>query len=532
MSDVPFDGTGTVPVLRFPGWFLAAAAAMAGAVLLAFWPVLSAMVEYWMTSPEYSHGTLIPFISAFLIWQQKGRIERERFTGSWAGVGLATLGVLVYAVGELGALYVVSQYAFLMVLYGAVLAVTGWRVFRRLAVPLIVLFFMIPLPSFIYKDVSAQLQLVSSAIGVGFIRLFGISVYLQGNVIDLGSYKLQVVEACDGLRYLFPLTTLGFICAYFFKDALWKRALVFVSAVPITILMNSFRIGTIGVMVEYGGIAMAEGFLHDFQGWSVFMVSFALLLGEMWLLSRIGGSERSWSEKFGIAFPEPTPSEAPRSARRLPVQGFVLVPVLLVPLAVAFVLPQRAELVPAREPFAHLDLRQGPWTGVEYPLDPIYLPVLNLDDYLMADFRSAVAPDVNLYVSWYDSQRKDAATASHSPRACIPAGGWAITDHRVRSLGDPGDVGRPLRVNRIVIERGRDRQLVYYWFHQRGRNLTDEYAVKWYLFRDAVLMNRTDGAMIRVTTPVPPERDIAEADAALRAFLAELRPDLAPHLPR
>jgi exosortase D (VPLPA-CTERM-specific) len=531
MSDVSFGGPTSGPVLRFPVWFLGASAALALAVFAAFFPVLSSMFDFWMTRPEYSHGILIPCISAFLIWQQKDRLERERFTGSWLGVAFAALGVCIYAIGELGTLYIVSQYAFLIVLYGAVLSVTGWRVFRLLAIPLFVLFFMIPLPSFVYKDVSAQLQLISSAIGVGVIRLFGISVFLEGNVIDLGSYKLQVVEACDGLRYLFPLATLGFICAYFFKDAFWKRALVFVSSVPITILMNSFRIGTIGVMVEYGGISMAEGFLHDFQGWSVFMVSFALLLLEMWLLSRIGRDDRTWSEKFGITFPEPSPGDAPRAPRRLPVQALALAPVLVLPLAIAFVLPQRVEVVPDREPFARLDLQQGAWSGVEDPLDAIYLPVLNLDDYLMANFRSVDEQAVNLYITWYDSQRKDAATAAHSPRSCIPGGGWAITEHTVRSIGDPGGVGQPLRVNRIVIERGRDRQLVYYWFHQRGRNVTNEYMVKWHLFRDAVLLNRTDGAMIRVTTPVFPDQDIEEADETLLAFLAELRPDLTPHLP-
>ena len=110
------------------------------------------------------------------------------------------------------------------------------------------------------------------------MRLFGVSVYLEGNVIDLGVYKLQVAEACDGLRYLFPLMTIGFLIAYFFKATFWKRALLFLSSIPITILMNSFRVGTIGVMVEHWGVRMAEGFLHEFQGWMVFMASGALMM--------------------------------------------------------------------------------------------------------------------------------------------------------------------------------------------------------------------------------------------------------------
>ena len=150
------------------------------------------------------------------------------------------------------------------------------------------LFFTIPLPKFLYNNLSSQLQLISSEIGVWFIRLFDISVYLEGNVIDLGNYKLQVVEACSGLRYLFPLMTLGFIAAYFFKGAFWKRAIIFLSSIPITVLMNSLRIGMIGVTVEYWGVAAAEGLLHDFEGWVVFMACTAVLVLEMWVLAHVG----------------------------------------------------------------------------------------------------------------------------------------------------------------------------------------------------------------------------------------------------
>ena len=118
----------------------------------------------------------------------------------------------------------------LLVVYGLVLALVGWqRAFGSSRVPLAILLFMIPLPKFLLQNFSAQLQLISSQIGVWFIRLFGISVFVEGNVIDLGGYKLQVAEACDGLRYLFPLMTLGFIMAYLFKVEMWKRA----AAVPV-----------------------------------------------------------------------------------------------------------------------------------------------------------------------------------------------------------------------------------------------------------------------------------------------------------
>src|SRR6185436_18948115 len=142
---------------------------------------------------------------------------------------------------------------------GVVLATVGMGAFRRLWAPVVMLLLAIPLPAFFYNNLSSQLQLVSSALGVWLIRLFGISVYLSGNVIDLGHFQMQVVEACDGLRYLFPLMTLGFIVAYFFRAPLWQRLAVFASSVPLTIVMNSVRIAMIGVFADLGNTALAEG---------------------------------------------------------------------------------------------------------------------------------------------------------------------------------------------------------------------------------------------------------------------------------
>src|SRR5271167_4064022 len=256
-------------------------AAIGALSLWLFWDGLSAMADAWIGSPEYSYAILIPPIAAFLIWQQKHRLEQIPFEGSVWGVILVLLGGGLLLLGQLATIYTLVQYAYIVTLYGLVLSFTGRRAFRVIAVPLLILAFMIPLPAFFFYNLSTKLQLLSSELGVWFIRLFDISVFVEGNVIDLGGYKLQVAEACDGLRYLFPLMTLGFLMAYFYKGALWKRVVLFLSSVPITVLMNSLRVGTIGLMVEHWGIGTAEGFLHEFQGWMVFMLSAGLLLAEI-----------------------------------------------------------------------------------------------------------------------------------------------------------------------------------------------------------------------------------------------------------
>ena len=319
--------------------------------------------------PEYSHGLVIPFIAAFLVWQHRDWLERTPFPGAWSGVIVLLCAVALNAVGQLASLYMLQRYSALAALYGLVLALVGGRVFRRLWVPLLVLLFMIPLPEVLYGSLSAQLQLLSSRAGVWVIRQFGISVFLEGNVIDLGRMQLQVAEACSGLRYLFPLMTLGFIAAYFFKAAFWKRLIVFLSSIPITVAMNSLRIGLIGVSVEYWGLRMAEGVLHDFEGWVVFMASGAVMLLEIVVLARVGRDRRPWRQVFGVELPPPVPRGAKFVQRPLPRSFVAAVLVLVAAAAMAQLIPERHDAVPARRQFVDFPMTLAGRTGARESID-------------------------------------------------------------------------------------------------------------------------------------------------------------------
>lgn len=485
---------------------------------------LTAMVDRWDTSEEYGYGYMIPVITLFLIWQRKDKLERLPFTGSWLGVALLAAGVFITFVGQLSTLHTITQYGFVIAVMGAAYAVLGWAAFRIILVPLLLLFLMVPLPNFLFNNLSSQLQLISSEIGVAVIRLFGISVFLEGNVIDLGVYKLQVVEACSGLRYLFPLLALAIIASYFYQAAVWKRVLVILSSMPITVLMNSFRIGVIGVLVEFYGIEQAEGFLHDFEGWIVFMACVALLVVEIWLLSLFGKDRRPFREVFGMEFPAPTPAGAAVSTRTVPVQGWAGLVLLGAAVAGALAVGGRVEEIPPRAGFESFPLTLQDWKGRDDRLDTIVLDELKLDDYVIADYRNGEGDVVNFYVAYYGSQRSGAS--AHSPRSCLPGGGWRIESHTKVNI-DPGGIP----VNRFVIRKGEYRQLVYYWFKQRDRIITNEFAVKWYLLWDALTRNRTDGALVRLTTLMQPGEDIERGDARLRAFAALAVPELEAYVP-
>ena len=476
--------SGQPAVWRFTPLGLALALVAATALAATSWPALGWLWSTWIGRPEYSHGPLLPVIALFLVWQRKQPLERMRFDGSYGGaVAVAGSGGLLL-LGTVGAAYTLQQYAFVLAAGGLTLAWVGWRGLRQLAMPLLVLVLMVPQPDFILNNLSSQLQLLSSSLGVAFIHAVGISAFLEGNVIDLGSYRLQVVDACAGLRYLFPLMTLGLLIAYFFRGAMWKRVLVFLAAIPVTIVMNSIRIAMIGVMVDRWGPAMAEGLVHDFQGWSVFMLSAVLLLGLAAALNRLGRKRMPWREAFGVDYPPPTPRDAARVPRAVP-RPFVVALAALAAVSIAqATIPNRPQFSPAHPPLASFPTELGSWRGRALRLPADVLETLQLDDYALVEYAAPDGTPSSLYVSYYATQRDRRVV--HSPAACLPGSGWRIENG---SVAQPPGSG--LRVNRMVIANADDRALVYYWFDQRGRNLTNEWLVKWYLFWDAVTMRRS-----------------------------------------
>ena len=490
---------------------------------------VSYMVHQW-GGEEYSYAYLIPPLTAWLIWQQRAELAAAKPSPSWWGVAVVTMGVIIAIFGELSTIYTVIQYAFILTIFGLALTLVGWRGLRVIGPALFYLVFVVPLPNFLFQSLSAELQLISSTLGVALIRAFDISVFLEGNVIDLGIYQLQVVEACSGLRYLFPLLSFGYLCALLYKGPLWHKLILIASTLPITVVVNSVRIGIIGVLVAHAGTEMAEGFLHFFEGWIIFLVAVIMLLGEMWLLARISGRRGRLGDLLQIEKLWPQKTEHSGAAWRLGAPTLVATCLLVVGAAGMMALPARSEIVPQHTSYELFPLQVGEWRGAPLALEQKYIDVLQFTDYVLANYaRDSDRTPVNFYVAYYGSQRKGASI--HSPASCIPGGGWEITDLRTISFDQIYTRDEPLSVNRAVIGKGRAKQLVYYWFDQRGRVMTNEYHVKIMLFWDALTRQRTDGALVRLVTSVGPGEDLAAADRRLQVFLKAIYPQVTKFVP-
>jgi exosortase D (VPLPA-CTERM-specific) len=502
---------------------------ISAAVLLgiaAFSGGLWELVGRWGRQEQYSHGFLIPVIVAWMLWARRDALVASIGRPSWAGPLLILLAAMMLMVGELSAFFLLAQLGFIVALMGIALAIGGYSLLRVAFVPLSFLVFAIPLPYFIDSQLSWRLQLISSELGVFFIRMFQIPVYLTGNVIDLGHYKLQVAEACSGLRYLYPLLSLSFLAAYMFQAPFWQRALIFLSAIPITIIMNSLRIGLIGFLVDRWGIEQADGALHFFEGWIIFIACGALLAAEIYLLAFAAG--KGFFQVFYLRKVVAKTPAGPQRGRWNRIPATVCIVLLSAAALSALLVATRQEVVPDRNRFATFPTTLGSWQGRPSLLEPQIEHFLGLEDYVLSDYSKANIGAVNLYVAYYASQRK--GVSPHSPMACIPGGGWQIAAfERTRYQGDAPNLNFPL--NRVVIAQDKNKQLVYYWFVQRGRRIANEYWSKWYLFADAITKNRTDGALVRLTTPIYPGESERDADQRLHLFIQELEPRLNAYLP-
>lgn len=486
-----------------------------------YWDGLAEAVLRWELQAEYSHGYLIPLVSLFILWEKRFQIFADYRGYSWWGVPFIAAALTVLMIGEISALYMLIHYSFLVFLFGFSLTLLGSAA-RHTWVPIVLLGFAVPLPYFIEVILTAKLQLISSQLGVEIIRLCGIPVFLSGNIIDLGNYQLQVVEACSGLRYLFPLMSLGFIGAYLYQAAWWKRLLLFASTVPITIVMNSFRIAVTGLLVDNWGTEMAEGFLHDFEGWLIFMACGLLMLLEILIMERFTGG-RKILQAFAVPDTGPDQLKAHNVKLQLAKPLQVIIPLLLLSIFALNSITGRTEVIPiTAEALVDFPQQLDDWSGSHDRIDDEVAEKLGFSDYVMLNYKNSDYQHINFYLAYYASQRK--GLSPHSPKVCIPGGGWEIADFRRTNVD-----GIP--VNRAIIRKGTQDQIVYYWFEERGVAVANEYLKKWMLFVDALLLNRTDGSLVRVTTPVMGNESIEEADLRAQSFIRLSRIQLSQFLP-
>ena len=257
-----------------------------GLLVLCYAPVLMRLVQQWDQDEDMGHGFFVPLIAGYIAWQKRADLMALRTKPSYLGLAIVVFAAVQLWIGTLGAELFLARTAFIEAVVGSVLFLGGWAAVKILAFPLFLLCFMVPIPAVIYNQITFPLQLFASQVAATVLELIGIPVLRDGNVLELPSQKLSVVEACSGIRSLLSLSFLSLVYGYFFERRTGLRAALLLLTIPIAIIANAGRVTLAGILSEYNP-DLAHGFMHTAQGWVIFMVALIALVITHKILARI-----------------------------------------------------------------------------------------------------------------------------------------------------------------------------------------------------------------------------------------------------
>jgi exosortase D (VPLPA-CTERM-specific) len=469
-------------------------------------PILHGLWSKILNDENYSFGLLLPFVVGFIIYRKWPQIQRTVLKPTWLGLVVMVIGFILNFFWILGGVVYLGYLSLFLVIIGLLMLQGGFRLIRILAFPIFLVFIMLPLPETLVKAVTFRLQLLSSFLAARTLEYLGYPVFLQGNIIDLGYRKLQVVEACSGMGYLISALVLGFIFCYFFQRRSWKVLILLLSIFPATILANVIRL----VSIAFFPILQA-GVWHVGIGLVIFILVFYYLVLINWILNTLSPPPVAPPVTSAPAA-EQTPSPRSQASHYLyNLAGLALV-ILAIP--ITFYLSQ-TKPVPLVQNFDRFPLKIGNWEGSRSYIDPTILKVLGTDEYFEATYVNPQHGPVSLWIAYYADHYREKGLF-HNPLTCMVGGGWNLVREQQSELA-PG-----LSVRNLLIERSGVQQMVYYWYLQGNRWLASEYSLKIYLGLDAIFSRRNNGALIRLITPASPSAK--EAQERLRLFARSLLP--------
>lgn len=256
-------------------------------LLAVYLPTLQELVLDWYYDDNYSHGFFVPLVAAFLLWRKRDQLTADEVRSDWRGLVIAIIGLTIFVLGNGAAEYFTVRFSFVVTLFGLVYYLYGARIIRKVWYSLFFLVFMIPIPYVIYYAVAFPMQRLATTITVVALKMIGMSVIQQGNIIHLPEYTLEVVEACSGIRSLVSLLALGALFAYLTQKRFLAQAILFLSTIPIAIFANVVRVFVTSFLAYSFGGAVAEDPLHTILGMSVFVVAFITMFIEGLILKQV-----------------------------------------------------------------------------------------------------------------------------------------------------------------------------------------------------------------------------------------------------
>ena len=506
-------------IMRYKFWNKAwfKACILIGLFIAAYWIPLKTIVNIWWSDEDYSYGFLIPLFSAYLLWDKRKILQNIRFKTAWPVMPFLIFFVLFSLYGILGSSGNISMPAvpILIILFTAFCF--GMETIRRLIMPLGFLIFMIRIPPSIEGSLGLYLKQISSKLGGAIIGLFNISVNVSGNIIDLGVTQLQVVDACSGMRYLFPLMALGVVYVYFFEKVTWKRIFCVLATIPIAVLTNALRIGITGILTNYFGPTMAEGFFHSFSGWIIFMLALACLF----LLGRILAffpPEKSAVRLSDI--PKVDTQTESISSGNINLSFYISVGLLV--LVLIFSLSTKAlPPVKIQGGIASFPLEFAGWQGRSEYVDPGIIIQSGAEESFSGTYQNDFGGVISLYMGYRSTAFLSNDNFFHSPTICLPSAGWITKETSIHVIKDVPFFG-DMKVTEMLIEKGGDKQLVYFWFQTKDNATHDKDINRFHLAVHAIKRDNTYDLFIRPVTLLQRNEPIGNAETRMDNFVRHM----------
>jgi exosortase len=264
---------------------------IAGLLAWAYYPTLRDLFAKWMDDPQYSHGILVPLLSAYLLYRNRDRLAGEARPWPWLGYATLFIALGLRAVAALLFFLPLDAFSLVVCLTGLAMVTGGRPVLRWSWQSLVFLLFMIPLPYQVERMMGAELQNIATIASTFLLQTLGQPAVAEGNRILIQEVQLGVVEACSGLRMLMTFAAFC-VGAVFLMERHWLvKALVLASAVPIALLTNILRITATGLAHVWLKDSASKGgvlnFIHDFNGWMMMPIGLGFLLVELWVFRHL-----------------------------------------------------------------------------------------------------------------------------------------------------------------------------------------------------------------------------------------------------
>src|SRR4051794_11683564 len=246
-------------------------------ILLCYAPALVSLAGAWMQNEDMGHGFFVPVVASYIVWQRKAELLTLDYKPSWLGLPLVLLGCAQSLVATLGVELFLSRSAVIVTLAGLILSAGGTELLKRVGFPIFLLCFMVPLPALVFNSITSPLQLLASRLAEASLEFLSVPVIRQGNILELPSGSLSVVEACSGIRSLLSLSFLSLVYGHFFEKRPPVRVALFLATIPIAIVANAGRVTLTGLLAQVNP-DWATGFFHESTGWVIFILALGLLL--------------------------------------------------------------------------------------------------------------------------------------------------------------------------------------------------------------------------------------------------------------